>query len=90
MVSFTWDERKAVANRRKHGVTFEEATTVFGDPLAVLFEDPIDPQRALVLGASTDHRILVVVHAEIDASTIRIISARHATSHERKAYEEGT
>jgi len=87
-VNFTWDERKAASNLRKHGVSFEEAATVFADPLALYIEDAVDPGRALLLGASVRNRLLLVVHAELDDSTIRIIGARRATSHEGRRYEE--
>jgi uncharacterized DUF497 family protein len=86
---FTWDPEKAAANLRKHGVSFAEAATVFGDPLALAIEDCLDPGRTLLLGSSGQARILVVVHAELDENAIRIISARRATSHERRRYEEG-
>ena len=88
-VNFTWDPRKASSNVKKHGVAFDEAATVFADPLALAIEDSIDPGRTLLLGLSMRARILVVVHVEIDGATIRIISARRATSHERRRYEEG-
>ena len=86
---FTWDSRKASANVRKHGVTVEEAATVFADELALIAEDALDPARALIIGESAGRRILVTVFVEIHARQIRIISARRATSHERRRYEEG-
>jgi len=89
-VRFTWDPRKAASNVRKHGVTFEEAASVFADPLALSVEDALDHTRTLLVGVSTRMRILVAVYAEVDEDTIRIISARRATSHERRHYEEGT
>jgi hypothetical protein len=89
-VHFTWDPRKATSNVRKHGVSFEEAATVFADPLALAVEDLIDPGRTLLVGISERSRILVTVYAEIDDDTIRIISARRATSYERRSYEEGS
>jgi uncharacterized DUF497 family protein len=89
MATFTWDTRKAVANVRKHGVSFEEAATVFGDVLAIVVEDAVDLDRTLLLGMSERQRVLLVVNADIDDATIRIISARRATSHERRRYEEG-
>lgn len=88
-MNFTWDPRKAASNRKKHGVSFEEATTVFGDPLALAIEDAVEPERTLLLGMSERLRVLVVVHAELADETIRLISARRATSHERRRYEEG-
>jgi uncharacterized DUF497 family protein len=87
-VDFSWDERKAASNRKKHGVSFDEAATVFADPLALAIEDLLDPERTLLLGMSNRQRLLLVVHVELDESTIRIISARRATSHERRRYEE--
>jgi uncharacterized DUF497 family protein len=87
--SFIWDERKAGSNLKKHGVSFEEAATAFGDALALVIEDAVDPERTLLLGMSEAQRAPLVVHTEIDDSTIRIISARRATSHERRRYEEG-
>ena len=86
---FIWDSRKASANVRKHGVTVEEAATVFADALALIAEDALDPARALIIGESAGRRILVTVFVEIQARQIRIISARRATSHERRRYEEG-
>ena len=88
---FAWDNRKAAANWRKHGVTFEEASTTFEDPLAITFPDPdhsASEDRCIILGLSSFGRTLLVVHAERGAD-IRIISARRATTRERKAYEEG-
>ncbi len=89
-VRFTWDARKATANLRKHGVSFEEAASVFADPLALAVEDAVEPDRALLIGLSDRRRLLLAVYTEIDDDTVRIISARRATSHERRHYEEGT
>ncbi len=88
-MNFTWDPRKAASNKKKHGVSFGEATTVFGDPLALAVEDAVDPERTLLLGMSERLRVLVVVHVEQGDEVIRLISARRATSHERRRYEEG-
>jgi len=88
-VNFTWDLRKAASNAKKHGVTFEEAATVFADPLALAIEDAGHEERTLLLGLSGQLRVLLVVHVELDDDTIRLISARRATSHERNRYEEG-
>jgi uncharacterized DUF497 family protein len=88
-VNFTWDPRKAASNRKKHGVSFEEAATVFGDPLALAVEDAVTPERTLLIGLSARLQVLLVVHLELDDATIRLISARRATSHERRRYEEG-
>jgi len=87
---FEWDEQKAHANLTKHGISFEEAVTVFGDPLSDTFPDPdhsLNEHRFIILGSSDSGKILVVAHTDIDA-TVRIISAREATATERKAYEE--
>ena len=89
MTEFTWDERKAKANLRKHGVTFEEAVTVFGDVLSLSVDDPANRIGTVLLGISEVQRLLLVVSAELDDLAIRIISARRATSHERRRYEEG-
>jgi hypothetical protein len=86
---FEWDRPKAEANRRKHKVTFDEAVSVFYDSLSATFPDPYSSrseQRLLTIGQSSHGRLLVVVHAEQD-ETIRIISARLATAHERKRHE---
>ena len=87
---FLWDPRKAAANERKHGVGFQEATTVFDDPLSVTILDPdhsLEEQRFLILGLSNQRRLLVVAHSENGEST-RIISARRANRRERHTYEE--
>jgi len=89
-VRFTWDPRKAAVNLRKHGISFEEAASVFADPLALAVEDAVDPGRAVLIGVSDRRRVLLSVYTEVDDDTIRIISARRATSHERRHYEEGT
>ncbi len=87
---FTWDPRKAAVNLRKHGVSFDEAASVFADPLALAVEDAVDPGRALLIGLSDRRRLVLSVYTEFDDDTNRIISARRATSHERRHYEEGT
>lgn len=88
---FRWDPRKAAANIRKHGIDFHEAATVLDDPLSTTFPDTdhatLD-SRLLTIGLSSRRRLLVVAHAE-DREMVRIISARRATSHERRFYEEG-
>ena len=87
---FEWDAAKAAANGRKHGVSFEEAVTVFGDPLALNIHDPDHSEteeRFLVLGMSQQQRLLVVAYAERGDRT-RIISARKATRRERNGYEK--
>jgi len=90
-VDFEWDRSKADTNRRKHGVTLEEAASVFFDPLAVSGSDPdhsVDEFRYVTFGYSSNGRLLVVVHT-VRSDSIRIISARRATRAERKIYEEG-
>jgi uncharacterized DUF497 family protein len=93
MLRFEWDERKNRGNRTKHGVWFEEAQSVFQDPLARLFYDPEHSEgeeRFILLGVSSTARTLVVVHSYSDSdSMIRIIPARKATRKELAFYEEG-
>jgi uncharacterized DUF497 family protein len=85
---FTWDPRKAASNVRKHSVSFEEAKTVFDDERALVQPDLVHEDRLLILGTSARARILFVVYAEREPEdTIRLISARKANAHERKAYE---
>jgi uncharacterized DUF497 family protein len=88
-VRFVWDERKAVENAEKHRITFEEAVTVFADPLAVFLEDLGHPENARVIGQSEAGHVLLVVFIDPEQDLIRVISARLATSHERRRYEEG-
>lgn len=89
-IHFRWDPKKAVLNQEKHGVSFEEAKSVFFDENARLIQDPdhsSDEERFILLGFSTALRMLVVCHCYRDAeSTIRIISARKATKSEAKSY----
>ena len=93
MLAFEWDERKNRRNRAKHGIWFEEATTVFEDPRAIVVDDPDHSEheeRFLLLGTSSFARLLVVVHCLREAKgTIRLISARKATRKEERIYEEG-
>jgi len=87
---FEWDEIKAAQNVRKHGVTFDDAASVFLDSLAYTFADPdhsVGESRMVTFGFSQVGRLLAVVHAE-RGRAIRIISARVATRHERKIYEQ--
>jgi uncharacterized DUF497 family protein len=90
---FEWDPRKGAANRRKHGVTFEEAESVFFDDEAKLYDDPdhsADEERYLLLGLSVGLRVLVVAHCVRQRDEfIRIISARRATRAEAEVYEGG-
>ena len=89
-LSFEWDESKAKSNLAKHGVSFEEASTVFGDPLSLTIPDSAHAQveaRSIVLGQSHQRKLPVVVHTE-RGDNIRLISARPASRRERKTYEE--
>jgi len=89
-LEFDWDSNKASTNLRKHGVSFNEAATVFGDPLAATFHDPDHSHgeiRHITIGASVRHNLLVVSHTDRHG-VIRIISARKATGYERRYYEE--
>ena len=91
-MKFEWDPDKAEANLAKHGVSFEDASTVFGDPLAGTIADPLhsaDEARFITMGHSAAGALVVVVHAE-RSERARIISARPATSAERKRYESKT
>jgi uncharacterized DUF497 family protein len=89
---FEWDSAKAEENRKKHGVAFAEAVTVFADPLASVFEDAdhsSDERRELIIGHSISRRLIVVSFTDRDERT-RIISARPATTRERRDYEQHT
>ena len=88
---FNWDLAKAEENLAKHGVSFEEASTVFRDPLSQTGRDPdhsVGEERFVIFGLSSSGRLMVVAHAEHN-DTIRLISARLATPGERTIYEEG-
>jgi uncharacterized DUF497 family protein len=90
VLTFEWDTNKARLNLAKHGVPFEEAATVFGDPLSLTIFDPAHSQaedRFIILGRSHLGKLLVVAHTE-RGDNIRIISARRASRRERKQYEE--
>ena len=90
-MQFEWDPKKSKANVRKHGVSFEEAATVFFDDLSLTGDDPdhsLDEERFVVFGLSSVGRLLVVAYTE-RGKRIRIISARMMTGAERKLYEEG-
>lgn len=92
MLKFDWDEEKNKANRKKHGIWFEEARQVFDDPLAIRYFDSSHSSgedRFLLIGESEPHRVLLIVFCERDGSVIRIISARKATKKEKKQYEKG-
>ncbi len=89
-MKFTYDPRKAASNLRKHRVSFDEAITVFADPLRAQWPDEehsFEEGRFITLGQSTRQRILFVVYTESD-STVRLIGARVATANERHLYEE--
>ena len=89
-MQFEWDPVKDAHNRTKHGVSFEEARTVFEDDLFLCFADPAHSQgeaRYLMLGQSRQGRLLMIAYTERDG-TVRVISAREATRRERKSYEE--
>ncbi len=91
-IRFEWNKLKSLANKRKHGVSFEETKTVFYDENAVQFDDPdhsANEDRFIMVGISFKLRILVVAHCEREEDVIRIISARKAARHEIKYYEEG-
>lgn len=89
-MEFEWDNRKAEENLRIHGISFPEASTVFSDFLSSTISDPLHSEaeeRLVTLGYSEKQRLLVVVHTD-RGDVIRIISARKATTHERKDYEQ--
>ena len=90
-MQFEWDENKAKQNLSKHGVSFEEAETIFYDPLYIDFYDPDhseNEERYLIVGQSNQRRILILSYTE-RGNKIRLISAREVTPQERKAYEQG-
>jgi hypothetical protein len=90
-VEFEWDEKKARSNLRDHGVSFDEAQTVFSDDFSITIPDPdhsFEEERFIIIGASNSRRLLVVVFTERD-DRIRLISAREVEPHERRDYEEG-
>ena len=88
---FEWDPEKAASNIRKHGISFDEAVSVFKDPLAFIFDDTTHSEyehREIIIGASTLRRMILVCFVERLESVVRIISARPATRQEIKDYEE--
>ena len=90
-IHFEWNKLKSLANKRKHGVSFEEAKTVFYDENAMQFDDPdhaTREDRFIMIGISFKLRVLVISHCEREGDVIRIISARKASRHEVKYYEE--
>jgi len=89
-VNFEWDLSKARRNRQKHHVSFEEAATVFGDPLSLTYADPDHSaieQRFITIGLSNRNRVLIIAHTDV-GDRIRIINARKTTQPERRHYEE--
>lgn len=89
-LTFEWDEEKATANLKKHQVSFEDAKTVFNDPLSITIPDPdhsIDEERYVDIGMSSTGRLLVVVYTE-RGQNIRLISSRQATKPEQRGYEQ--
>ena len=91
VLRFEWDPKKGVENLARHAVSFEEASTVFGDPLGRIVTDPrhsAEEERYVLLGHSEQQRLLAVMFTE-RAGAVRLISAREATRRERREYEEG-
>lgn len=89
-MQFEWNPEKAALNFKKHDVDFVEAETVFGDPLAKIFDDDehsLDEKREIIIGHSIQNRLLIVSFTERENDTIRIISARITTPKERRDYE---
>jgi len=85
-----WDKRKSISNAKKHGITFDEASTVFQDPLALIFDDEChseDEPREIIIGHSVNGRLVVVSFTERTENVVRIISARPTTKKEREEYE---
>lgn len=90
-MEFEWDVNKDKTNQKKHGVSFNEAATIFGDPLALTYDDPDhseDEERLLTFGASMFNKLLIVSHTE-QGEKMRIISAREMVKPEKKIYKEG-
>ncbi|HEX9445585.1 MAG TPA: BrnT family toxin [Candidatus Binatia bacterium] len=89
-LKFEWDRRKAATNISKHGVSFQEALTVFADPLSLIFDDEehsTEEHREIIVGRSMSERLLVVCFTS-QGESVRIFTARRATRRERKDYEE--
>jgi len=90
-LQFEWDSKKAYSNKNKHGITFEEASTIFGDTLSITIHDPahsIGEDRFITIGTSIKNKLIVVAHTD-RGDIIRIISARKATRNEKSQYEQG-
>ena len=88
---YEWDSEKAAENKRKHGVSFDEASSVFLDPLALTFDDPdhsLSEHRFITIGITSNQRLVFVAHVNKDEDRIRIISAREATRRESYEYQE--
>ena len=88
-MNVTWDEAKNLSNQKKHGVSFEEAETVFYDDDSILFDDPdhsVGEERFLIIGATDTGKFCIVSHCYRDEDVIRIISARKATKYEKQIY----
>lgn len=91
-MEFEWDDSKARSNLQRHGVRFEEAKTIFNDPLAITFQDhehSHQEERYLTIGSSAHGKVLLVAHTD-RGGRIRLISGRRVTPKERRSYEEGT
>jgi uncharacterized protein len=91
-MEFEWDTNKAESNYKKHGISFEEAATIFNDSLSITFPDPhhsIGESRYVIIGISRFGQLLIVAHTD-QGDTIRIISARKATRSEKRFYEQGS
>ncbi|MCI5212122.1 MAG: BrnT family toxin [Candidatus Electrothrix sp. ATG2] len=93
-LQFEWDKKKAASNLKKHKVNFDEACTVFSDPLALIFDDEAhsrpDELREIIIGNSAKGRLLLVSYTEREHDIVRIISSRSATKHEQRNYEENS
>jgi uncharacterized protein len=92
-MQFEWDKKKSAANLKKHAITFDEASTVFGDPMARIFDDEdhsVEEAREIIVGHSVLGHLLLVCFTEREAGAIRIFSARQTTRNERQDYEENT
>ena len=93
-LQFEWDKKKAASNLKKHKVSFNEASSVFSDPLALIFDDERHSQpdelREIIIGNSVKRRLLLVSYTECSQDIIRIISSRAATKHEQRNYEENS
>ncbi len=85
---YVWDPKKARINQQKHGATFEEAVTSFADPLGIIVDDDVHPERAILIGTSWKGRVLFTVFIEKADTETRLISGRVATPAERRRYEE--